>query len=36
MAKCNEIISKIIFKDDDGEHEISNADSALETPCSPV
>jgi len=32
MAKYNEIISKIVLKDDDDEHEVSNADSALETP----
>ena len=40
MAECNEIISKIVLKDDDSEHEVSNADSALatglETPCFPV
>ena len=28
--ECNEIISKIVLKDGDGEHEVSNADSALE------
>jgi len=29
----NEIISKIVLKDDDGEHKVSNVDSALETSC---
>ena len=36
MAECNEIITKIVLKHCDGEHEVNNADSVLQTPCSPV
>jgi len=33
MAKCNEIISKMMIYDNDGEHKGSNADSEENLQC---